>query len=55
MVFVTKVKPYKVSAKFVKNIGENVYNIGFPAGQIDKNGTLNVKSISEKRKPNSMK
>lgn len=49
MVFVNKVKPYKVSSKFVKNIGDNVYSIGFPVRENDKNGTgIDFKTISEK-------
>jgi hypothetical protein len=49
MVFVNKVKPYKVSAKFVKNMGENVYSIGFPVREKDKNGTgIDFETISEK-------
>lgn len=49
MVFVNKIKPYKVSAKFVKNIGEIVYSIGFPVRENAKNGTgIDFEAISEK-------
>jgi uncharacterized protein (TIGR02145 family) len=47
MVFVIKVKNYKVSSKFVKSAGEKVYSIGFPSSEV-LNGNLSFKSISEK-------
>ncbi len=47
MVFVMKVKNYKVSSKFVKTMMEKVYSIGFPSSEV-LNGNLSFKSISEK-------
>jgi hypothetical protein len=47
MVFVIKVKNYKVSSKFVKSASEKVYSIGFPSSEV-LNGNLSFKSISEK-------
>ena len=47
MVFVIKVKNYKVSSKFVKSAREKVYSIGFPSSEV-LNGNLSFKSISEK-------
>ena len=47
MVFVIKVKNYKVSSKFVKSMMEKVYSIGFPSSEL-LNGNLSCKSISEK-------
>ena len=47
MVFVQNVKKYKVSAKFVKSVGANVYSIGFPASEVEK-GHLSFENISEK-------
>ena len=38
MVFVTRVKPYKVSATYVKNVGEEVYCVGFPVEFLLKYG-----------------
>ena len=46
MVFVMKVKNYKVSSKFVKSMMEKVYSIGFPSSEL-LNGNLSCKSISE--------
>jgi hypothetical protein len=47
MIFVIKVKNYKVSSKFVKSAGEKVYSIGFPSSEV-LNGNLSFESISEK-------
>ena len=34
MIFVQKVKEYKVSSKHVKATGSNVYSVGFPASEV---------------------
>jgi len=47
MVFVQKVKEYKVFSKFVKNVGAKVHSIGFPKNEIEK-GNFTSESISEK-------
>jgi len=47
MIFVIKVKNYKVSSKFVKSAREKVYSIGFPSSEV-LNGNLSFESISEK-------
>ena len=47
MVFVKNVKEYKVSEKFVKSVGADVYSIGFPVGEVEK-GNLTLEFISEK-------
>lgn len=47
MIFVQKVKEYKVSSKYVKATVSNVYSIGFPASEV-LNGNLSFESISEK-------
>lgn len=36
MVFVQRVKKYKVSAKFVKSVGAEVLSLGFPASSIGR-------------------
>ena len=36
MVFVQKIKPYKVLSKFIKNAGEEVLSIGFPVSELKK-------------------
>ena len=36
MLFLQKVKEYKVSSKFVKSAREKVYSIGFPTSEVDK-------------------
>ena len=46
MVFVNRVKNYKVSSKFVKSIGAEVLSLGFPASETDKEH-LTLQSISE--------
>ena len=47
MVFVKKVKNYKVSVKFVKSVGATIYSIGFPISEVEKE-KLSLNSISEK-------
>lgn len=47
MVFAKHVKPYKVSTKYVKNIGADVLSLGFPASEAEK-GKLAFDIISEK-------
>jgi hypothetical protein len=47
MVFVCKVKNYKVNLKFVKSVGEDVYSVGFPVSEVKK-GSLSVANILEK-------
>jgi hypothetical protein len=47
MVFVEKVRQYKVNAKFVKSVGKIVYSIGFPVAEVDK-GNLTLEYISER-------
>jgi len=46
MVFVQKVKAYKVTAKFVKSVGAEVLSLGFPISEVVK-GNLTLLSISE--------
>ena len=36
MLFVQKVKKYKVSSKYVKSTGANVFSLGFHASEVDK-------------------
>ena len=33
MVFVQRLRAYKVSTKFIKIVGDTVYSIGFPVGE----------------------
>lgn len=47
MLFVKKVREYKVNNKFVKSTGSNVFSIGFPASEIEK-GKLSFEEISTK-------
>ena len=47
MVFVKNVKEYKVSGKFVKSVGADVYSIGFPVSEVEK-GKLSFEEISTK-------
>jgi len=47
MLFLQKVKEYKVSSKYVKATVSKVYSIGFPASEV-LNGNLSLESISEK-------
>ena len=47
MVFVKNVKEYKVSKKFVKNVGADVYSIGFPVSEVEK-GKLTLEFITGK-------
>jgi hypothetical protein len=47
MVFVQKVRKYKVSSKFVKATISNLHSIGFPASEVEK-GKLSFDDISTK-------
>lgn len=47
MVFVQKVKAYKVSHKLIKSVGAQVLSVGFPASEINK-GNLTFEYISER-------
>jgi len=47
MVFVKNVKAYKVSEKFVKSVGADVYSIGFPVSEVEK-GKLTLEFITKK-------
>lgn len=47
MLFVKKVRDYKVNNKFVKSTGSNVFSIGFPASEIEKR-KLSFDEISTK-------
>ena len=47
MVFVQRLRAYKVSTKFIKIVGNTVYSIGFPVGEVEK-GNLTLEFISEK-------
>lgn len=47
MVFVQKVKEYKVNLKFVKSVGDDVLSLGFPISETEK-GNLSFENISEK-------
>jgi len=46
MVFVQKIRAYKISSKFIKTVGTEVLSLGFPASEIEKEN-LNLHSISE--------
>jgi hypothetical protein len=41
MLFVQKVKEYKVSSKYEKSTGANVFSQGFPSSEVDK-GELGI-------------
>jgi len=47
MVFVQKVKEYKVNLKFIKSIGAEVLSLGFPVSEVEK-GNLSMANVSEK-------
>lgn len=47
MVFVERVKAYKITAKFFKSAGEIVYSMGFPVSEAEI-GSLSLANISEK-------
>jgi len=47
MLFVQKVRAFKVSDKFVKSMKAKLNSIGFPASEV-LNGNLSFESISEK-------
>ena len=36
MVFANRVKPFKVSTKYVKSIGAELLSLGFPASEVDR-------------------
>jgi hypothetical protein len=46
MVFVNRVKNYKVNSKFIKSIGDEVLSLGFPASETEKD-YLTLPSILE--------
>ena len=52
MVFVQRVRVYKVTAKFIKRVGDKVYSVGFPVGEVEK-GNLTLAFISEKIEANN--
>lgn len=52
MVFVQRVRAYKVTAKFIKRVGDTVYSVGFPVGEVEK-GNLTLAFISEKIEANN--
>jgi hypothetical protein len=47
MVFSKCVKAYKISIKFVKNVGVEVMSLGFPASEVEKEN-LSLELISQK-------
>ena len=47
MVFSQCVRAYKISVKFVKNVGAKVMSLGFPVSEVEK-GNLSLEFISEK-------
>ena len=47
MVFVQKVKEYKVNLKFIKSVGDDVLSLGFPISETEK-GNLSFENISER-------
>ena len=47
MLFVQRIKAYKISSKFVKSAGAAVLSLGFPLGEVE-NGNLSLSVISEK-------
>ena len=47
MLFVSRVKNYKVSSKYLKSMGEDVYSVGFPVSEVKK-GSLSLANILEK-------
>jgi len=47
MVFVQKIKEYKVSSKFVKSVGAAVFSLGFPVSEVAKE-KLSLASVTEK-------
>ena len=52
MVFVQRVRVYKVTAKFIKRLGDTVYSVGFPVREVEK-GNLTLAFISEKIEANN--
>jgi hypothetical protein len=49
MVFVERVKAYKVTAKFFKSANDIIYSIGFPVSEVKK-GSLSLANIALSRK-----
>ena len=47
MVYSQCVRAYKISIKFVKNVGVKVMSLGFPVSALEK-GNLSLEHISEK-------
>lgn len=47
MVFVQKVKEYKVNSKFIKSVGNDVLSLGYPISETEK-GNLSFETISER-------
>lgn len=47
MVFVQRVKPYKVSSKYIKNVGAEVLSLGFPVSEVNKD-KLSFNMLCEK-------
>ncbi len=47
MVFSQHVRAYKISIKFVKNVGTEVMSLGFPVSEVEK-GNLSLEFILEK-------
>jgi hypothetical protein len=48
MIFLQRVKEYKVTAKFVKSVGAEVLSLGFPISEVVK-GNLTLLPIPESR------
>lgn len=46
MVFIKKVKEYKVNSKYVKSVGNDVLSLGFPVSEVEKDN-LKLLLISE--------
>lgn len=46
MLFVKKVREYKVSSKYIKNVGAEVLSLGFPISETEK-GYLSFENLSE--------
>lgn len=53
MVFSKCVKDYKISVKFVKNVGAKVMSLGFPISSVEK-GNMSLEFISEKIRAKSI-
>ncbi len=46
MLFVKKVREYKVSSKYIKNVGAEVLSLGFPESEVSK-GNLTLDMMCE--------